>query len=49
MARLKAGDVAPLLEGWLVWDWFLDDARASEHDEKDKDTGKVGSKGVPKG
>lgn len=43
MARAEATAVVPLLAGWLIWEWFLDDAKVGERDGKDKDTGKVGS------
>ncbi len=42
MAGNKTGNVVPFMEGWLLWDWFLDDAKDGEDDEKTKGTGKVG-------
>lgn len=41
MAGNKAGNVVPFMEGWLLWDWFLDDPKDGDDDEKTTDTGKV--------
>ena len=47
MAQIEAGNVVPLVEAWLVWDWFIDDAKDGEQDGRDKDTGKVSSNPPP--
>ena len=42
MARPETGNVIPLVEGWIAWDWFFEDAEDGEPDRGDADTGKVG-------